>query len=104
MIERRILLALRPEHQAEAEALGRRCLALLRAMPMVRDAHVAWGDPALERGPWDLAVTVVLADSAALAAYQADPVHAAFVREVLVPRVAAREASCMRRLSHSDQT
>jgi hypothetical protein len=97
VIRRVVLLRLHAVHRASAAELGARILALLRSRPMVAGAAVAHRDPALPaEGDWDLLVTVDLADEAALAAYQTDEVHAAFVREVLAPRVAARESASLR--------
>ncbi|MFH1468187.1 MAG: hypothetical protein ABIO70_27620 [Pseudomonadota bacterium] len=86
MIRRVILLRLEPAHRPGAAALGARILALLRSRPMVAGASVAHADAALRgEGEWDLCVIIDLVDEAALAAYRADEVHAAFVRQVLAP-------------------
>jgi hypothetical protein len=95
VIQRTILLRLRPDHRAGAADLGARTLALLLSRPMVVGAEVAAADPLLGEGTWDLAVTVRLRDLVALRAYEADPVHAAFVRDVLTPCVAERTVAVL---------
>ena len=97
MIRRVVLLRLHPERVAEAGALGTAILALLRSLPAVQRAEVARRSPTLPaEGPgWDLCVTVDLAGRAELRAYLADPVHAAFVRDVLAPCVAERSAASL---------
>ncbi len=94
MIQRTILLQLRPEHHDGLTELGQRILALLRSRPMVADARVATTSPALagEGGEWDLVVTVLFPDAASLTAYREDTVHADFVREQLAPLLAARSS------------
>lgn len=92
MIQRTILLR---DHRARATDLGARTLALLTSRPMVAGAVVATRDPALGEGAWDLAVTVLLADLDALRAYEADAVHAAFVRDVLAPCLAERAVAVL---------
>jgi hypothetical protein len=97
MIQRTVLLRLEPEHQPKRVELGGRILSLLRGLTMVERADVAVWEPELEpdHPGWDLAVTVYLADLHALAAYAADPIHAAFVRTELAPRVAWRKATSL---------
>lgn len=101
MIRRFVLLRLAPEHLAERDDLGRRVLVLLRSLPMVAEAHVAAHIPALqpEHPGWDLVVTVDFASPEHARAYGQDPVHAAFVRDELAPRVAARASFSMEALS-----
>lgn len=94
MIQRNILLALRPEHRERRSDLAAEIQRLLRSRPMVAAAWAASWDASVEaeRPGWDLVVTVHFQDQRALDAYGADPPHAAFVRDQLVPVVAARQA------------
>jgi hypothetical protein len=101
MIRRFVMLRLKPEYLPELEVLGQRVLSLLRSRPMVADAEVAVHrlDLEPEHPGWDLVVTVRFADAAALEAYGRDEVHAAFVKDELAPRVAARSAFSLGALS-----
>jgi len=106
VIQRTVLLRLHPEHRPGLDELGQRMLRLLRALPMVAQADVAvWRSEIQDEDPgWDLAVTVVFVDAAALDAYGHDEVHACFVREHLVPLVAQRHAFSLELLAPSDQS
>ncbi len=94
MIQRSVLLRLHAQARDRRDAIGLECLRLLRSRPMVSSASVAAWSPRLEseHPGWDLAITVVFVDAAALEAYERDPVHAAFVRDRLAPRVESRSA------------
>lgn len=106
MIVRYVMLRSKPEHLPELEDLGRSVLELLSGLPMVVSTEVAVHRPEIEaqHPGWDLVATVRFADAAALEAYCRDPVHAAFVRDELVPRVAARSAFSLGALSFVGQT
>lgn len=106
MIQRNILLRLRPEHQALRAELGQLVLDLLHSRPMVASVSVASWNPALEpeHPGWDLVVTVVFDDAAALTAYESDEVHAAFVRDRLAPLIAGRSSFSLELLTLEDQS
>jgi len=92
VIERVVLLRCVDRSPSAVTEVGGRILGLLRALPEVAGAVIDHPADAATTASWDLRVTVRLADEEALAAYAADPVHAAFVASFLAPRTAAREA------------
>lgn len=92
MITRVVLIKLTADSLAERDAFAARSLVVLSALPMVSRVEVGLpADPA-SAGSWDLLFQVSFADDAALAAYQEDPTHRAFVNGELIGRAAVRKA------------
>jgi len=94
MVERVVLLKLRPEH-ATAEgraAIAERALAVLSAVPGV--LSVTAGGPADEPSAksWDLLIATRFASPADADAYRTQPDHRRFVDEFVAPRCEVRKA------------
>ncbi len=92
MIARVVLLKLNEDALPERPSFAASCLRFLRALPMVEDVRV--GVPCDEQSAksWDLSLQVFFADDDALAAYQADEAHRAFLEQEILPRSAVRKA------------
>lgn len=92
MIGRIVLLKLSPAALPERDAFASACRDFLGALPMV--SQVAVGVPYDEASArsWDISLQVFFADEDALARYQADAAHRAFVEQEILPRSEVRKA------------
>lgn len=87
MIERVVLIKLKPEH-ANDESRRMIANATLEALPQaegVRDLRVAIAADARTRKDWDICIEVVLDDLDAVERYRVDEVHRAYADEFLAP-------------------
>lgn len=94
MIERVVLVKLKPEHADEARrrAISERALAELAGLPGV--AGVTAGGPAdpASAASWDVIIAVRCRSAADLEAYRAHPVHRRFADDFLAPLCDVRKA------------
>jgi stress responsive alpha/beta barrel protein len=93
MIERVVLLKLKPEHATPTAraAIARRALEALRPIPGV--VAVSAGAPADEAAEksWDVIITTRFATLAAADAYRDHPAHRRFVDDEVEPRCQVRK-------------
>lgn len=87
MIQRVVLIRLRPDHRTDAD---RRQIAtdareVLGTIPLLEDLTVAPAAADRTRGQWDLVVLARLVDLEAAEAYRVDPTHRAFADRYLKP-------------------
>lgn len=87
MIERIVLLKLKPEFLTEAKAIGLHTEAVLRTLDQVRDLALAPAADARTAGAWDIMIRLKFDDLDAVDAYLPDPMHRALVDGFLKPRV-----------------
>ncbi len=92
MIARVVLLKLTEEALPERAAFAASCLRFLRALPMVQEVRVGVPSDEASAKSWDLSLHVFFDDDDALAAYQQDESHRAFVADEILPRSAVRKA------------
>jgi hypothetical protein len=90
MIERVVLIALRPEFTGEAqlESIAETTITTLRGAEGVRDLRVAIAADARTRRDWHLCIEVVLDDLEAVERYRVDRVHRAYADAFLKPMLA----------------
>lgn len=94
MIDRIVLFKLKDDYANDAARaeIAAHSRAVLEKLSQVRSVSV--GEPADEAAgqSWDISLVVVLDDLEAVAAYNVDPDHRAYVDDYMIPRVEVRKA------------
>jgi len=87
MIQRVVLIRLRPEHRTAADRrqIAAHAREVLGAIPLLSQLTVAPAADARTGGQWDLVVLAHLADLEAAEAYRVDRTHRAFADVYLKP-------------------
>jgi len=93
MIERVVLVKLRPEHATaeERDAVARRALETLRPIPGVLAVMAGQPADAASEKSWDVLIAIRFASLADAEAYGAHPDHRRFVDEFVAPRCDVRK-------------
>ena len=92
MIERTVLLALKPEFVGDVAAICAHAEATLAEVPRVRQVVALPAADARTAERWDIHIRLHFASLDDVAAYLPDPAHRALVDGYLLPRVARLEA------------
>jgi hypothetical protein len=88
MIERVVLIKLKPEYIGELQTIARQTTEVLGTAPEIGNLRVATAaDPRTERR-WDLSILAEFADLDAVARYREHRVHRAYVDVYLRPMLA----------------
>jgi hypothetical protein len=87
MIQRVVLIRLRPEHRTDADRrqIAAHAAEVLGPIPLLCELSVAAAADARTGGQWDLVVLARLADLDAAEAYRVDRTHRAFADLYLKP-------------------
>ena len=94
MIQRIVLFKLKDEYandDARAE-IGAKTLTMLKGLSDVVDAYVGLPADDESKKSWDLSLVVVFESMAAVESYRVDAVHAAHVKDYMLPRAEVRKA------------
>ncbi len=92
MITRYVYLRLKPEHRGRRGELVERARRELGALPTTLGFRAGTPADGPSEAAWDICFEIRLEDLAAVEAWQADPVHRAYVDGVLAPLVQVKKA------------
>lgn len=91
MIERVVLIKLKPEYVADATRVAADSEAVLRTAPGVRSMHAGPGVGRRTTERWDLGLVLRFDDMDAVQRYRAHPIHRKYLEVYLRPMLDAIE-------------
>ena len=94
MIKRIVLLKLKdsPEPMAQLSALAEATIQMFKEIPQALDVKVSRGTAETAVSSWDVMLEVRFANETDAAAYMHDPMHLAYIKQVLEPVVEFKKA------------